>query len=212
MQVGGSCSVTPKHEVPFLQLTSTLLSGCTLSCNVSLDSDTLSAESPISPMGGYMLLTRVPPCSREGSVDPLPARAEITRPEGVSVSCPDGDPACASEYHGSPLLSIGCNVFCCPSSKCPNVVWLSHHPKSQSQVDPAEQALKYWNAKRPHGRITVKNEWAEMGEWERKVMVGTMVHRCRTRCGRHFFYATMLVPSYWKTINESQWVSQYHSL
>jgi hypothetical protein len=49
-------------------------------------------------------------------------------------------------------------------------------------VDPAEQALKSRNAQRPHGRITVKNELAEMGKRERKVMVGTMVRRCRTQC------------------------------
>lgn len=60
----------------------------TLSCDVSPDSDSSSVGSPISPTDGDMLRTGVPPCSREGSVDPLPARAEITRPEGVSVSLP----------------------------------------------------------------------------------------------------------------------------
>ena len=178
----------------------------TLSCDVSQDSDSSSAGSPISPTDGDMLRTGVPPCSREGSLDPLPARAEITidiLPEGVSCRCPGGDPACASEYHGSPLLSTGRNVSCSPSSKCSDVVPLSHRPRHLRTIDPTITFLSRSPISANSFFTVFSHEVAVYSEVSKLVLLDPPGSETLPDAEDTFFYTTTLVPSYWKTIIES---------
>jgi hypothetical protein len=54
--------------------------------------------------------------------------------------------------------------------------------------------------------------WQRWGSEKEKLWWGQWSTDAAPNAEDTFFFAMMLVPSYWKTIDESRWVSQYHLL